>query len=119
MPVRAYVCLCVYRFASAAKSTRGGSKPPLAEVREPYLSEQVARLKSIKRLMLAMQVAVVLKDELLIEEGAILSYQLLGPLLAVKDKSPMVHQALAHVYQSLQVGSCALESAYRVNRVVP
>jgi uncharacterized membrane protein len=64
---------------------------------------QAACLKGVRRLLLAMKVAVVLHDEMLIQEGAVRVYHLLGPLLMLKAKSPMLHKALAKVYISLQV----------------
>ncbi len=40
---------------------------------------------------------------MLVEEGAVRCCQLLGPLLEVQDKTPLIHKALAHVYSCLQV----------------
>ena len=51
-----------------------------------------------------MKVAVVLHDEMLIQEGAVRVYHMLGPLLVLKAKSPMIHKALAKVHICLQVG---------------
>jgi hypothetical protein len=65
---------------------------------------QVARLKSVRRLLLASEVAVVLHDEMLIQEGCVRVYHLLGPLLAVKEKSSLLHKALSSVYIALTVG---------------
>lgn len=90
--------------AAAAKAGSGGGSVPVGgELREPYLEEQVARLKSTKRLLLAMQVAAALHDEMMVNEGAIRVYHLLGPLLALKHKTPLLHKALASVHLGLQV----------------
>lgn len=93
---------CAALRVKAGGGPQRGAGPPLAEVRVPQLEEQVARLKSTKRLLLAAHVAGLLGDEMLVAEGAVRAYSLLGPLLATKAKSPMLHQGLASVHVALQ-----------------
>lgn len=45
--------------------------------------------------------AAVVGDELLVEEGALRAYNLLTPLLASKDTSPLLHQALSAAHLAL------------------
>eukprot|EP00798_Chlamydomonas_sp_ICE-L_P023814 gene23814-9377_t len=47
-------------------------------------------------------VSALLKDEMLIQEGSVRAYHLLGPLLALKCKSPLLHKCLSSMHVSLQ-----------------
>lgn len=52
-------------------------------------------------LFLLCQVAAVIGDELLVEEGALQAYDLLTPFLLQHDISPLVHQALSALHITL------------------
>ncbi|PNH01366.1 hypothetical protein TSOC_012750, partial [Tetrabaena socialis] len=68
----------------------------LPQLRAPFLQEQVARLKAARLLVLGMEVAALLPDEPLMQEGALRTYHLLAPLLALRaPRSPLLHKALA------------------------
>lgn len=74
----------------------------LLRYRSPYLEEQVTRLKSVKTLLLAMEVSACLPDEMLVQEGALRAHNLIAPLLALEDAPKFVHKALAAAHLALQ-----------------
>ncbi len=68
----------------------------LPQLRAPFLEEQVARLKAARLLVLGMEVSALLPDEPLMQEGALRTYHLLAPLLALRaPRTPLLHKALA------------------------
>ncbi|KAG1679322.1 hypothetical protein FOA52_009354, partial [Chlamydomonas sp. UWO 241] len=72
------------------------------EYRDAYLAGQVARLKAVQTTLLAMEVAAMLRDEMLVQEGALRAHNMLAPLLALQPVPQHVHKALAKVHLSLQ-----------------
>ena len=72
------------------------------EYRQPYVTEQLARLKSVKTLLIAMEVSATLPDEMLVQEGALRVHNFLAPLLALLQPPPAVHKALAAIHLALQ-----------------
>ncbi|MEW5312856.1 MAG: hypothetical protein WDW38_004457 [Sanguina aurantia] len=107
-PLLRSVIHCIYGYTGVSLSQEIGSlhpaaaPPPPAELKTPQLQEQVVRLRSCRTLLIAMQLSALLPDEMLIEEGALRSYNMLGPLLALPSKSPLLHKALASIAITLQ-----------------
>lgn len=48
-----------------------------------------------------LQVAAMMGDEMLVEEGALHAHNLLAPLLALRDRTPLLHAALAAIHSAL------------------
>ncbi|KAG2499074.1 hypothetical protein HYH03_003257 [Edaphochlamys debaryana] len=123
--VRAAVqCIYVYggaallRGAAGAGASGAGANPPtlapaapvpqvalpctLPQLKQPFLEEQVARLKAARLLVLGMELAATLPDEPLMQEGALRTYALLSPLLALRSpRSGLLHKALAACHSVL------------------
>ncbi|KAG2453644.1 hypothetical protein HYH02_001857 [Chlamydomonas schloesseri] len=87
----------------------------LPQLRAPFLEEQVARLKSARLLVLGMEVAALLPDEPLMQEGALRTYGLLAPLLALRaPRSHLLHKALAACHAVLaSLTNLVQDSLYR------
>ena len=60
---------------------------PIPHPTNAYIESQVMRLKMAKRLALAMEVAVYLQDETLLNESAMRLYNAVAPLLAGNTRS--------------------------------
>lgn len=73
------------------------------DLKAPYISDQIRCCVTARTVAIAMEVAALIGDHMLLEEGAIRAFHVLTPLLGGVQLSEMVHKAIASIGMALQV----------------